>query len=314
MKIVDFKKEHIPQAAALALSCYEEERRRVKTLPKVPTLLDLKPFAENGLGAAAMEGDTLTGFLCAVSPFAHAFRSTDAVGVFSPMGASGTKPESREEIYAALYCHAAGKWVKAGAVSHGVCLYAHDAAAQRQFYRYGFGLRCMDAVRKTAQAPAAPLPGCTVRELPPEECASAYPLELALHRHYLESPFFMNRAPETPEEFQKAFSSGADRCFAARYDGKLCAFLRLSPAGETCVAQGPGYRHITGAFCLPEYRRKGIFTALLEFVSAALSREGVPLLGVDFESINPPAFAFWNRHFSSYTCGVVRRIDEHILL
>lgn len=314
MKIVDFRREHIPQAEALALSCYEEERRHTDPLPDVPALLDLKPFAENGLGAAALEGETLTGFLCAVPPFEHAFRSTDAVGVFSPMGANGAKEDDREEIYAALYCHAARKWVKAGAVSHGVCLYAHDEAAQRQFYRYGFGLRCMDAIRRTGPSPSVPPADCTILELPPEKCASAYPLELALHRHYLESPFFMNRVPETMEDFQKSFLSGADRCFAAYYEGKLCAFLRLSPAGETCVAQGPGYRHITGAFCLPEHRRKGIFTSLLGFASAALYKEGIPLLGVDFESVNPPAYAFWNRHFSSYTCGVVRRIDEHILL
>lgn len=57
-----------------------------------------------------------------------------------------------------------------------------------------------------------------------------------------------------------------------------------------------------------------MFTALLEHASAVLYKEGISLLGVDFESINPPASAFWNRHFTSYTCGVVRRIDEHILL
>lgn len=314
MKIVDFRREHISQAAALALSCYEEERRHARALPKASALLDLEPFAENGLGAAALEGDALVGFLCAVSPFAHAFRSTDATGVFSPMGANGARPENREKIYAALYCHAARKWVKAGAVSHGICLYAHDQAAQTQFYQYGFGLRCMDAIRKTTPCPSVSLPGYTASELSPEECAAAYPLELALHRHYLESPFFMNRAPETMNQFQNSFSSGTDRCFVSRCQGELCAFLRLSPSGETCVAGGPDYRHITGAYCLPEHRRKGVFTALLEHASAVLYKEGIPLLGVDFESINPPASAFWNRHFTSYTCGVVRRIDEHILL
>ena len=63
MKIVDFRREHIPQAAALALSCYEEERRHARALPKASALLDLEPFAENGLGAAALEGDALVGFL-----------------------------------------------------------------------------------------------------------------------------------------------------------------------------------------------------------------------------------------------------------
>jgi hypothetical protein len=41
-----------------------------------------------------------------------------------------------------------------------------------------------------------------------------------------------------------------------------------------------------------------------------LSGQGYARLGVDFESINPPAYAFWTKHFQAYTCGVVRRIDE----
>ena len=61
MKIVDFRREHIPQAAALALSCYEEERRHARALPKASALLDLEPFAENGLGVAALQGGRLAG-------------------------------------------------------------------------------------------------------------------------------------------------------------------------------------------------------------------------------------------------------------
>jgi hypothetical protein len=34
---------------------------------------------------------------------------------------------------------------------------------------------------------------------------------------------------------------------------------------------------------------------------------------VDFESINSTAHRFWWKYFGIYTCGVVRRIDEHAL-
>ncbi len=47
-----------------------------------------------------------------------------------------------------MYQAAAGaKWVKAGAVSHAICLHAHNEELQRQFFLYGFGLRCLDAIR-----------------------------------------------------------------------------------------------------------------------------------------------------------------------
>jgi len=42
-------------------------------------------------------------------------------------------------------------------------------------------------------------------------------------------------------------------------------------------------------------------------------KEGYAYLGVDYESLNPTAYAFWQKYFSAYTHGLVRRIDEHIL-
>ena len=140
IQIFDFTAAHIEQATYIAKQNYEAERRVVAALPPVDTVPDLTPYAENGLGVAAFEGDKMLGFLCCISPFSNAFRSTDATGVFSPMGANGTIIENRAEIYARLYQTAGEKWAQAGATSHAICLYAHDKYGQEQFFRYGFGL------------------------------------------------------------------------------------------------------------------------------------------------------------------------------
>lgn len=147
MRTINFTREHMADARELALLCYREERSRVPVLPGAAELPDLTYFADNGLGVAAYEDGKMLGFLCCTEPFDHAFGSTDARGVFSPMGANAAVTQDRDKIYAAMYQHAAQKWVKAGAVSHGICLYAHEEAAQQQFFRYGFGLRCIDAIR-----------------------------------------------------------------------------------------------------------------------------------------------------------------------
>ncbi len=39
--------------------------------------------------------------------------------------------------------------------------------------------------------------------------------------------------------------------------GKICAFVKISVPGGTFVAMGDAYRHIRGAYCLPEHRGKG---------------------------------------------------------
>ncbi|MDR2702807.1 MAG: hypothetical protein LBB58_00460, partial [Cellulomonadaceae bacterium] len=249
MHITDFAVAHVEQAARIAKQNYEQERGFVPALPPVKNMPDLTPFAENGLGVAAFDGDTLLGFLCSVSPFKNAFGSMDAVGVFSPMGANGVISGNRAEVYARLYQVAGAKWVQAGAASHAVCLYAHDKEAQEQFFRYGFGLRCVDAIRGMEEIVAPNCDGYTFSELASERCLEAYRLVMMLHRHCLKAPFFMLKACLTEAEFLA--DMGTDRYFIARKDGEVVAFLCIGQAGETFIRDMPGYIHADGAYCLP---------------------------------------------------------------
>lgn len=313
MIIKNFEKHHIEEAKSIACASYDEERQTVNSLPSIHDIPDLDVYAENELGVAAFDGKKMVGFLGCVSPFDNTFRSTDVKGVFSPMGANAAIPENRPQIYAAMYQAAGAKWVKAGAVSHALCLYAHDEKLQRQFYCYGFGLRCMDAIRPMELITCAPRPDYEYTELPISKYHLIYPLDFALNRHYCESPFFMNRTPATEEEFLAASVQERARYFVAKQSGKICAYLRITASGETFIATGDSYRHITGAYCLPEHRGKDVYQNLLNFVISTLGAEGYSMLGVDFESINPTARGFWLKYFAAYTHGVVRRIDERIL-
>lgn len=312
MDISNFEKRHVEEAAALARANYYDERQFVKDLPQVCAVPDLSGFAENGLGVASFEDGKMVGFLCCCEPFDNAFRATDARGVFSPMGANGAVPENRAKIYAAMYQAAAAKWVRSGAVSHAVCLYAHDEELQRQFFHDGFGLRCLDAVRPMELIDCEPCADYDFAELPKTECHLVYPLHLALNRHYCESPFFMNRRPETREEFLVSSMPEEVRYFAAKQNGKICAYLKIAASGETFAAAGSSYRHIRGAYCLPEHRGKGVYQNLLNFAISTLKGEGCTRLGVNFESFNPTGRGFWLKYFAAYTNSVVRRIDERI--
>lgn len=300
------------EAAALALANYYDERQYVKELPQVCELPDLSGFAENGLGVAAFENGKMVGFLCCDEPFDNAFHATDVRGIFSSMGANAAISKNRSKIYAAMYQAAGAKWVKAGAVSHAICLYAHKEELQWQFFRYGFGLRCLDAIRPMELIDCVPCPGYHFAELPKVECYCVYPLHLALYRHYCESPFFMNRSPETQEEFTASSMQDKGRYFVAWQNDNLCAFLKISSPGETFVTTGNNYRHIRGAYCLPEHRGKGVYQNLLNFAISTLKKEGYTSLGVNFEGFNPTGRGFWLKYFTAYTNSVVRRIDERI--
>ncbi|MBR6029268.1 MAG: GNAT family N-acetyltransferase [Clostridia bacterium] len=313
MIIRDFEPKHTEEAAEIALGAYNDERAYTQELPEISGIPILKQLSGNGFGAAAFEGDRMVGFLCGVEPFEHAFRSTDVRGVFSPMGANGAVRDNHGRIYAALYQAAAKKWVKAGAVSHAICLYDHDEEAKQQLFRYGFGMRCADAIRPMEPIDCAACDGYAFLELPRADYKYVYPLHLALNEHYCSSPFFMNRKPDTLEAFLTFSDRKKERYFAAKKGGELCAYLEVSDEGETFAASGSGYRHIMGAYCLPEHRGRGVYQKLLDFAVSTLKAEGYTRLGVDFESVNPSGSGFWLKHFHAYTNSVVRRIDERIL-
>lgn len=313
MQIVNFNVDHMEQAAKIAKQNYDNERSFVTALPLISAVPDLTPFAENGLGVAAFDKGEMVGFLCCVPPFKNAFRSTDAVGVFSPMGANGAVGLKRAEVYARMYQAAGEKWVHTGATSHAVCLYAHDKEAQEQFYHYGFGMRTVDALRLMDEIEAPPCEGYIFKELLPEEYTSAFPLDQMLNHHQRESPFFMNRKPATLESFINSYTKQGSRFFVAENNGKICAYLKILRDGETFIIDSDDYIHIGGAYCLPEHRGKGVYTNLINHGIRTLKAEGYTHLGVDFESINPTAWGFWSKYFAAYTYGVVRRIDEHII-
>jgi len=310
MQIVDFAAGHIGQAARIAKQNYEMERENVPALPPVDKTLDLMPFAENGLGVAAVGDGELLGFLCCWKPRDGAFSIPGLRLVFSPMGANGTVLQNRSKIYARLYQAAGAKWAKLGASCHGICLYAHDMAAQTQFFRYGFGMRTVDAIRGMDTLDAPPCETYTFSELAPEDVLEVLPLEHMLDGGYIESPFFMYREPTGETEFLKEYRHFQSVYFVARHDGRIVAFIRAELDGETFIQDTPGYLHCKGLYCLPEHRGKGVSQKLLDLLLQKLKSQGYSRLGVDYESINPSGTGFWLKYFGAYTYGVVRRIDE----
>ncbi|NLZ82884.1 MAG: GNAT family N-acetyltransferase [Clostridiales bacterium] len=192
--------------------------------------------------------------------------------------------------------------------------YAHGREGQEQFFRYGFGMRCVDAIRKMDVIEISHCIEYEFVELSKKEYSSVYQLDQFLNQHQCESPFFMNRKPVSLQEFINSYEECNSRFFVAKHNGKICAYLKILKDGETFIVDDKDYIHIGGAFCLPEHRGKGVYPNLLNHVIQILREEGYSRFGVDFESINPNAWGFWLKYFDAYTHSLVRRIDENVLI
>ena len=306
MDLLDFCNSHIPQAKRLAWENYQQERQAVPALPPDPRIPDLSELAENGLGCAAFENGEMIGFLCCLAPMDNAFTTT-ARGTFSPIYAHGAAREDRIRIYQKLYQAAAQKWANAGISSHSIGLYAHDRESITAFFQYGFGLRCIDAIRPMTPIRSPACEGFSFFEIPPESRGRLEPLHRMLNAHFEKSPCFMKHTGPDLWITKKT------RLFAAENSEGVAAYIETADAAENFVTELPQVQNICGAFCLPAHRGKGLYPSLLNFLINVLASEGYTLLGVDYESFNPTAAGFWQKHFTPYTNGVVRRIDENVL-
>lgn len=320
MEILTFTHSHLAAARELVRRELLREKEENPAFPldrePFPAIPELSSFAENELGVAAVEGDTLLGFLCCVAPFDNAFGTTGVKGVWSPLHAHGAVEQERERIFERLYQAAAGRWVKAGALSHSVTFLSYDVLGKFSLFQSGFGLRCVDAAARLTAGGAVPgegedADGFFFHELATGEVGELTELNNLLIRHLSSSPVFMSFPPVEEEELRKMAEDGV-RFFGAKRKGeKYAAYLKLAPWGENFLCSQPEMVNICGAYCLPQHRGTGLMTALLKYVMETAGREGYRYLGVDYEGFNLSGRHFWQKHFTEYTHSLVRRIDEN---
>ena len=253
MNIINFTEAHAEQAMRLAQAAYDRERAHVPALPdmQVP---DLR-LAKNNLGVAAFDGEEMLGFLCAVGPQKRVFGTTNVKGVWSPAHNHAAVGD-RARVYHRMYQAAAEKWVNAGALSHAVTVYAHDEEAKQAWFEYGFGMRCIDAI-KLLDANAA-MPEGDFFELPRERAGELQGLLNALIDHLGLSPCFLHYRHKNRAQAAKTFAEPDTRVFAARRERKIVAYMKICNNGESFASRAPDMMNVCGASAWPEVRGTGL--------------------------------------------------------
>lgn len=299
----------IPRCADLATAAYAAECAAHGGLPFLPAAVfavSLTDLLSHGGAFVAEENGSVCGYLAFTPSFDGAFGRCK--GVFSPMHGSAFFGSAPSRTCTLLLSHALEHHLSRGISSVAVCSYAHNEPVLRTLAFGGFGFRCSDLMRKTAPADTA-CDGYTFRPMQHRDLPRVTQLYNALEAHMASSPVFMKKTIWTEERLLPLLP----RIYVACRQDEPVACLLLESGGETLVDEQPHTMHVSSTFCHPDHRGSGVMSALVDFVSDLLYHSGIEYLGVDCETLNPPAFRFWQKHFTPFTLSAVRRLDERLI-
>jgi GNAT superfamily N-acetyltransferase len=227
-------------------------------------------------------------------------------GVFVPEWGHGALDP---DVYRDLYAEAAASWVGNGRTVHALSLFAVDEAGEQVWHDLGFGRAVTDRIRDVRPVGAG---SGEVRPAVPGDGAVLAGLRRRTSQYLAEPPVCRRgEYPESEEAIDEALSGRPGYvAFLAVADGEVAGFVDTAPfAGDAPESMsGPQIVRIGGIFTVPERRRHGLGTALVDALLAWGRREGYRSCSLDHETANVAGARFWQAvGFAPVIHSVVRR-------
>ena len=253
----------------------------------------------------------MVGFLLAFRSPSHRRQRT----IFSPEWGNAAAGPQAARVYQEMYSALSRVWVSERFFDHFVSIFAHDRAAARVWQWLNFGYYVVDAVRDLQPVTVVASPDVQIRRASLADLPAVMELSTALWRHMRSAPIFLVRDPPGEDETQSWLSTSRNVAWLAESQGRAIAFLQVEPANQDActIIRDEATASITGAYTLPEARRSGVASALLNHALSLARGEGYARCSVDFEAMNVQAARFWPRYFRPVCFSFSRHVNEHIV-
>lgn len=316
VEFIKLEQTYVDEAIKLVISSYQDEKFFVPFLPDAEFLLNdirkkVAHLFQNGLGILATYNPKLVGFIAGYKIDEGFFGENK--GIYVPLFGHGVNKKNKHWLYKELYTYAAENWVKQSYTSHAITSFAHDEDTINSWFWLGFGLRCVDGMRKVKTMPYS----CSeidIKKSGKDDIPTIAPLHREHNLYYRTSPIFMPNLEEDPiNDLAEWLKEENHHLWIAYKKNKPVGYMRIQPNAESFISAHPEVMNITGAFVAPKERKLGIAYKLLAEIQTWLEEKEYSLCGVDFESINIKGSTFWNKNFTPYTYSMVRRVDERIM-
>jgi GNAT superfamily N-acetyltransferase len=315
LEITTFKKDYLPDLAALFVQNFRKLRAAVPALPDLMEDTDrivgmLGRLSDICPGVVAVKNGKLLGYMGWF--VADHFRDTERRAAYCPEWGHAAVEEAKSEVYGAMYHEAARHWADCGCHVHALTLLAHDREAEKIWFWYGFGLTVVDAIRATLPLDGVSPRDVCVRKAGLDDVEALAMMEVEHRQHYSQPPVLMAAHPPADADALAGFICEPNNSIWLAVDGDdYIGYLRFdaSDADSVAVVAAPDRIANTAAYVRSQYRGRGAATAVLNAALRDYAGRGFRRCSVDFESFNPEAVSFWLRFFEP-VCFSVLRVPE----
>lgn len=319
IRVEPFTEDYIEEATLLFASAYRRLRLSIPEMPLchedpatiMPLLSDL---AAHNSGAVAVSDGKMVGYLFGIH--IPEFKSPYP-GAYCPEWAHAVVSGMEDIVYTALFKYMAPYWVNSGARSFAVTVLAHNQPAIDAWYWNGFGLAVIDAICPPNPIDANASIDLLIRRTTSDDLMAVTNL-LADHNLYMMAPpvsLVVNNDISAASILSR-IKRPDHVIWIAEVQGEAVGIFEAadSVSGASHIVSGGRGIAIKCTHVLPEWRGKGIASAMLNTTFSWASALGIELCSVDFEAFNPTARRFWLRYFSPVCFSLVRRIDERSIM
>lgn len=267
----------------------------------------LKDQIDKGNAIIATENGEMIGYMAWMCIDFHNERTA-----FLPIVGHAASFTEEIRIYNEMYYYASQKWVLDDRFNHLWMTFYDDKNLLYNLYDIGFGSYVIDACQSTATIGDSKALDYEITYADENDVDALLEFANSSNEYYANSPIFLKRNCYRKENIEELVKN--DYALIARDNELIIGAMSFTTNQdfhfEHLTTPDSAYIKAIGAFIHPNYRKKGIGTALLKRIFAACSEKGKSHLHVSFESSNPNAIQFWPKYFKPAIRSVRRTINK----
>lgn len=317
IKVIELNENHLESASELFTKYYKEAREKLNILPeryekKEIILSLLQNIHKKSLGVAAIDNGEVIGYLTGL-PIPN-FKGTQR-GIYCPEWAHASIGGNRVKAYRAMYEKASAMWVQNGCLTHAITIISHDKEAIDLWFRNGFGMHVVDAVRSLELLPGNINSDIEIRKFKNDNIESVIDLLIGLQRHMASSPIYVPMINiENCKDVSEWLKNPDNAIWLGICKEQVVSIIEVSKkkSNDAQILSDEATISVGETYTKEEFRGYGITKAILQKVIEESLNDRYKRCAVVFESQNINGSDFWLKYFEPVCYSLVRKVDDRI--